>query len=77
MCVCPCVRPLRFVCPPGTNNLFVPRGTNIFYTHRRGGQTFLNHRGGGTNIFALRGGQTFFVGGGGGHDDVDEEMDVS
>ena len=43
-----------------------------------GGQTFLTHRReGGTNIFASRGGQKFFVGGGGGYDDVDEEIDVS
>ena len=44
-----------------------------------GGQTFLTHRRGrGTNIFASRrGGQTFFVGGGAGYDDVDEEIDVS
>ena len=42
----------RFVCPRGTNNLFVPLGTNISYTQDRGG-------------------------GGGGHDDVDKEMDGS
>ena len=42
-----------------------------------GDKHFLHTGEGGTNIFTLRGGQTFFVGGGGGHDDVDEEMDVS
>ena len=52
-----------------------------------GGQTILKHRRGGTNVFAskgeggqtflLWGGKTFFVVGGGGYDDVDEEMDVS
>ena len=55
----------QFVCPWGTNIFHTQGGTNIFTL--RGGQTFL-HR---------EGGQTFFVGGGGGHDDVDEEMDVS
>ena len=41
------------------------------------GQIFFSHRGG-TNLFALRaGGRKFFVGGGGGYDDVDEEIDVS
>ena len=34
-----------------------------------GGQTFFKHRRGG--------GQTFFVGVGGGYDDVDEEIDLS
>ena len=44
-----------------------------------GEQTFLTHRRGrGTNIFASRrGGHTFFVGGGAGYDDVDEEIDGS
>ena len=66
--------------------LFVPRGQTICLSP--GGQTFSTHTGGGdkhfsttggggTNIFALRGGQTFFVGGSGGHDDVDKEMDGS
>ena len=60
---------VTFCLSPGTNNLFVPRGTNISYTQKRGGQTFLTHR--------REGGQTFFVEGGGDHDYVDEEMDVS
>ena len=66
--------------------MFVPRdkhffhtregGANISHTQEGGGDKHFSHTGG-TNIFALRGGQTFFVGGGGGHDDVDEEMYVS
>ena len=31
----------------------------------------------GTNIFTWEGGQTFYVGGGGAYDDVDEEINVS
>ena len=50
-----------FVCPPGDKH-FLHTG--------EGGDKHFSHTGG-------RGGQTFFVGGGGGHDDVDEEMDVS
>ena len=46
MCVCPSVRPLRFVCLPGTNNLFVPRGTNISQP-QGGGQPFFVGGGGG------------------------------
>ena len=59
--------------------MFVPRGTNNSYTQERGGQTFLTHRreGGHTFLTHRGGGQTFFVGGGGGHDDVDEGMNVS
>ena len=30
-----------------------------------------------TNIFASRGGGTFYVGGGGAYDDINEETDVS
>ena len=57
----------------------MPPGGQTFLTHRRkGGHTFFSHRGWGTNIFTLREGiQTFYVGGGGSYDDVDEEMDVS
>ena len=85
--VSPSVSVSRFVCPRGTNNLFLPRG-QTFLTYRRGGdkhfshtggrggQTFLTHRGG-ANIFYTQGGQTFFVGGGGSYDYVDEEIDVS
>ena len=41
-----------------------------FLLHRRGGgQTFVVHR--------REGGQTFYVGGSGGYDDVDGEMDIS
>ena len=52
----------------GTNNLFVPRGTNISHTQLGGGTNNLFdprgtniflHRGR-TNIFSTRGGQTFF-----------------
>ena len=51
----------------GTNNLFVPRGNKYFsHTGGRGNKCF-SHTGGG---------QTFFVGGGGGYDDADEEIDV-
>ena len=49
--------------------MFVPQGTNISHTQERGRQTFLTHRRGG--------GQTFFVGGSGAYDNVDEEMVVS
>ena len=49
-------------------------GTNIFTSW--GGQTTLHH-GGGTNIFTSRRVLTFYVGGDGGYDDVDKEMDVS
>ena len=47
--------------------MFVPRGTNNLFVPR------------GTNISHTQegGGHTFFVGDGGGYDDVDEEMDVS
>ena len=56
--------------------LFVPGGQTSL-THRMEGQIFFSHRGG-TNLFALRaGGRKFFVGGSGGYDDVDEEIDVS
>ena len=40
-----------------------------------GAKHFL-HTGGGTNILTQRRGQTFYVGGSGGYDDVNEEMDV-
>ena len=43
-------------------------GTNISHTQEGGGDKHFSHTGGG---------QTFFVGGGGGYDDVDEEIDVS
>ena len=75
---------LRFVYPGGTNNLFVPRGT--FLTRRRGGDKHFSHTGegqrllyqGGTQTFLRRGGHYIvYVVGGGGHDDVDEEMYVS
>ena len=79
-----------FICPQGTNNSFVPWGTTISYTQERGGKHFLHTEEGRANISYIqeRGGQTFlthrrgsgktcFVGGGGGFDDVDEEMDVS
>ena len=58
--------------------LFVPGG-QTFLAHRRGGgQTFLTHRReGGQTFFTQRGGQAFVVGGGGGYEDVDEEIDVS
>ena len=59
-----------FVCPRGTNNYHMQeRGTNIFNTQegrREGGQTILH-----------QGGHTFYVGGNGGYDDVDEKMDLS
>ena len=65
--------------------MFVPRGTNISYTQERGDKHF-SHTGGWANIFALRGGetflhrvggrQTFFVGGSGAYDDVDEEEEM-
>ena len=73
--VCQSVRlsvcPSRFVCPRGQTFLLNRRrGTNIF-THRRWGG----------DLFYTRGCQTFNVGGGGGNNDVDvevnEEMDVS
>ena len=41
-----------------------------FHSHRSGGGTYISHAEG-------RGGQTFYVGGSGGYDDVDKEMDVS
>ena len=67
-----------FVCPRGTNNLFVPRGTNIFHTQvRGGGQTILTF-GWGQTFLTHRGGQTFYVKDVGSDDDVDgEEEDVS
>ena len=40
----------RFVCPPGTNNLFFP-----------GVQTFLTHKREGTNIFISRGDKHFYI----------------
>ena len=49
---------------------------DISYTYEGGGQIFFTHRGGQTFLHR-GGGQTFFVGGGDGHEDVDEEMDVS
>ena len=51
----------------GLSPFVCPRWTNISYTQERGG----------TNIFTLRGGPTFYVGGGGAYDDVDEDIDVS
>ena len=77
--LCSSVCHVLFV-PGGQTICLSPRGTNISCTQERGGQTFLTHRRGGDKHFSHtvgRGGQTFFVGGGGDHDDVDEEMDVS
>ena len=62
-----------------------PWGTNISHTQERGGDKKISHRGGdkhfyimgGTNIFTSRRVLTFYVGGDGGYDDVDKEMDVS
>ena len=60
-------------------------GGQTFLTHRRGG-TNISHTQGVTIIFCIEEGQTFlhwgwgltfFVGGGGGYDDVDEDMNVS
>ena len=48
---------------------FVCPWGQTFLLHRRGGQTFVVHR--------REGGQTFYVGGSGGYDDVDGEMDIS
>ena len=45
-------------------------GGQIFLTHRRGGDKHFSHTVG-------RGGQTFYVGGGGAFDDVNDEMVVS
>ena len=55
--LCESVSVSPFVCPRGTNNLFVPQGSNISYTGE-GGQTFLTHRreGGGQTFFTHRGG---------------------
>ena len=50
--------------------MFVPRGTNISYTQKRGGDKQFSHTGG-------RGGQTFLFEVGGAFDDVDEEMVLS
>ena len=62
-----------------SNVLFVPRGQTISLSP--GNKHFLHKhfyiKGGGPNIFASRGGQTFFVGGSGAYDHVDEEMVVS
>ena len=66
--MCPCVRPSRFVCPPGNKQIVCPPG----------GKHFLHTGGGGDKHFSHTwAGQTFFVGGGGGYDDVNEEIDVS
>ena len=48
--------------------MFVHLGANIFCTQEGGGNK---------HFYLGRGGQTFFVGGGGAYDDVDEEMVVS
>ena len=48
-----------FVCPRGTNNLFVPRWTNIYFTQERGANISCTEEG--TNIFALRGGDKHFL----------------
>ena len=64
------------VCVSVCYTLFVPWGTNISHTQERRG-TNISHtqEGAGDKHFCIEGGgQTFFVGG---HDDVDEEMDVS
>ena len=59
---------VTFCLSPGDKQFVCPLGDKHF-----------SHRGGrGDKHFCIEGGgQTFFVGGGGGHDDVDEEMDVS
>ena len=58
----------QFVCPPGDKHfLHTGGGGQTFFTHRRGDKHF-SHTGGG---------QTFFVGGGGSYDYVDEEIIVS
>ena len=55
-----------FVCPRGTNILFVPGG-QTFLTHMRGGDKHFLHIGGmgGQTFFTYRGGQTFLHRGGG------------
>ena len=59
-----------FVCPRGTNNLFVPRGTNISHTQVGGGtnklfvpggQTFLTHKWGGGQTNCLSPGDKHFL----------------
>ena len=72
---------------PRGQTICLSPGGQTFLSHRRGGDKHFSHTGGdkhfcilwmGTNIFASRGGgQTFFVGGGSGYDDVDEEINVS
>ena len=47
--------------------MFVPGNKQFLHTGEGGEQTFFTHRGEGT----------FFVVGGGGYDDVDEEIDES
>ena len=60
----------------GTNIFHTQGGDNLFHTHR--GVKHFCILWVGTNIFASRGGgQTFFVGGGSGYDDVDEEINES
>ena len=62
--------------------LFVPflthrrGGTNISHTQEGGGDKHFSHWVG-TNSFTLKEGQTFYVGGRGAYDDVDEGVDVS
>ena len=60
---------MTFCLSQGDKQFVSPPGTNISYIQERGGQTFLTHRRGS--------GKTCFVGGGGGFDDVEEEIDVS
>ena len=44
---------------PGTNNLIVPRGTNISQTE--GQDTHFSHMGGGQTFFLHRGGNITFI----------------
>ena len=79
MCVCPFVCVSHFCFSPGGQTFLTQRrgGDKHFLNTGGRGDKHFSHTGGGTNIFTSRGGQTFFVGGSGAYDDVDEEMVVS
>ena len=70
--LCPCLRLPHFICSPG-QTFFTHNGVYKHFSHTGGGDKHTM----GYKHLKQGEGQTFFVGCGGGYDDVDELMNVS
>ena len=60
---------MTFYCPWETNNIFVPRGTNISYTQERGDK-HIYIKGEDKHFYTSGGGTNIYVEGGGGYGNV-------